>query len=89
MSALPPKADMCGAAWDVRYGPSGGPIAPYELARRFDRLLADKPVSTSEDPMYYFVGICIETSAMAEQNTLRLPRVNFSDCRFRLAPLEE
>jgi hypothetical protein len=21
MSALPPKADMCGATWDVRYGP--------------------------------------------------------------------
>jgi hypothetical protein len=21
MSALPPKADMCAAAWDVRYGP--------------------------------------------------------------------
>ena len=26
---------------------------------------------------------------MAEQNTLRLPRVDFSDCRFRLLPLEE
>jgi hypothetical protein len=21
MSALPPKADMCGATWDVRFGP--------------------------------------------------------------------
>jgi hypothetical protein len=26
---------------------------------------------------------------MAEQNTLRLPRVDFSDCRLRLLPLEE
>src|SRR5262245_61790618 len=37
----------------------------------------------------YFVGICIETSAVAEQNTLRLPRVDFSDGRLRLLPLEE
>jgi hypothetical protein len=43
----------------------------------------------SEYPTDYYVGICIETSAMAEQNTLRLPRVNFSDCRLRLLPLEE
>jgi hypothetical protein len=21
MSALPPRADMCGATWDVRFGP--------------------------------------------------------------------
>jgi hypothetical protein len=27
----------------------------------------------SEYPTDYIVGICIETSAMAEQNTLRLP----------------
>jgi hypothetical protein len=39
--------------------------------------------------MDYFVGICIETSAMAEQNTLRPPRVDFSDCLLRLPPLEE
>jgi hypothetical protein len=39
--------------------------------------------------MDYFVGICIETSAMAEQNMLRLPQVDFSDCRLRLLPLEE
>jgi hypothetical protein len=37
----------------------------------------------------YFVGICIETSAVAEQNPLRLPRVDFSDCRLRLLPLEK
>ena len=43
----------------------------------------------SEYPTAYFVGICIETSAMAEQNTLRVPRVDFSDCRLRLLPLEE
>ena len=43
----------------------------------------------SEYPTDHYVGICIETSAMAEQNTLRLPQVNFSDCRLRLLPLEE
>src|SRR5215470_15940065 len=60
--------------------------------RRLDRLLADKLLSTgrlSEYPTDYFVGICIETSAVAEQNTLWLPRVDFSDCRLRLLPLEE
>lgn len=60
--------------------------------RNLDRLLADKPLSMgplSEDPTNYFVGICIETSAMAEQNTLRLPQVDFSDCRLRLLPLKE
>src|SRR5262249_52759567 len=43
------------------------------------RLLADKPHLTgrlSEYPTDYFVGIGIETSAVAEQNTLRLPRVD-------------
>jgi len=57
-----------------------------------DRLLADKPLSTgrlSEYPTDYFVGICIKTSAVAEQNTLWPPRVDFSDCRLRLLPLEE
>jgi hypothetical protein len=43
----------------------------------------------SEYPTDYFVGVCIETSAMAEQNTLRLPRVDFSDCCLRLLPLKE
>jgi hypothetical protein len=43
----------------------------------------------SEYPTNYFVGICIKTSAMAEQNTMRLPRVNFSDCRLCLPPLEK
>jgi hypothetical protein len=43
----------------------------------------------SEYPTDYFLGIRIETSAMAEQNTLWLPRVDFSDCRVRLLPLEE
>jgi hypothetical protein len=43
----------------------------------------------SEDPTDYLVGICIETSAMTEQNTLWLPRVDFSDCRLRLPPLEQ
>jgi hypothetical protein len=52
----------------------------------------DRSLSTgrlSEYPTDYFVGICIETSAMAEQNTLRLPRVDFSGCRLRLLALEE
>ena len=60
--------------------------------RRLDGLLADKLLSTGRLPEYptdYFVGICIETSAVAEQNTLWLPRVDFSDCRLRLLPLEE
>jgi hypothetical protein len=55
-------------------------------------LLADKSLSTerlSEYPTDYFLGIRIETSAMAEQNTLRLPRADFSDCCVRLLPLEE
>jgi len=58
--------------------------------RRLDRFLANKPLSTgrlSEYPTDYFVGICIETSAMAEQNTLWLPRVDFSDCRLGFLPL--
>jgi len=58
--------------------------------RSLERHLADNPLSTgrlSEYPTDYFVGICIETSAMAEQNTLRLPPVDFSDCRLRLLPL--
>jgi hypothetical protein len=40
MSALPPKADMCGAARDVRFGPKGdmptwarGPCRPFDLAQ--------------------------------------------------------
>jgi hypothetical protein len=43
----------------------------------------------SEYPTNYFVGICIETSAMTEQNTLRLPQMDFSDCGLRPLPLEE
>jgi hypothetical protein len=59
---------------------------------RLERHLVDKPLSTgrlSEYPTDYFVGICIETTAMAEQNTLWLPRVDFPNCRLRLLPLEE
>ena len=61
-------------------------------ARRLDRFLAENSLSTgrlSEYPTDYFIGIYIETSAMAEQNTLWLPRVDFTDCRRRLLPLEE
>ena len=72
----------------------------YALARRSPATVTqsrqasrgEAPLSTgrlSEYPTDHYVGICIETSAMAEQNTLRLPRVNFSDCRRRLLPLEE
>src|SRR5262245_9769157 len=41
----------------------------------------------SEYPTDYLVGICIDTSAMAQQNTLRLPRVDFFDRRLCLLPL--
>jgi hypothetical protein len=55
--------------------------------------LVDKPLFSrgrlSEYPADYFVGFCIETSAMAEQDSLWLPRVNFSDCRLCLLSLEE
>jgi hypothetical protein len=36
MSALPPKADMCGATWDVRFGPLADirPICPLSQYRR-------------------------------------------------------
>jgi hypothetical protein len=56
------------------------------------RAAAHKPLSTrrlSEYPMNYFVGVCIETSAVAEQNTLWPPRADFSDCRRRLLALEK
>jgi hypothetical protein len=43
----------------------------------------------SEYPTDYFVGICIETSAMTEQDALWLPRIDFPNCRLRLLPLEE
>jgi hypothetical protein len=46
-------------------------------------------VRLSEYPTDYFVGIGIETSAVAEQDTLWLPRVDFSDCRLSLMPLEK
>jgi hypothetical protein len=46
-------------------------------------------VGLSEDPPDDFVGMRIETSAMAEQNALWQPRVDFFDCRLRLLPLEE
>jgi hypothetical protein len=43
----------------------------------------------SEYPADYFIGILIKAAAMAEYNSLRLPRVDFFDRRFRLSPLEE
>jgi hypothetical protein len=67
------------------------PIAPFELDGRFEAS-RHKPLLKerhSEDSTDYSVGICIETSAMAEQNTLRLPQMDFSDCRLRFLPLEE
>ena len=83
----------------VRFVPKGDLLGVKHVSititpsiRRLDRHLADKPLSTgrlSEYPTDYFVGICIETSAVAEQNTLWLPRVDFSDCRLRLLPLKE
>ena len=32
MSALPPKADMCGATRDVRFGPIAGIELPFSLS---------------------------------------------------------
>jgi hypothetical protein len=41
MSALPPKADMCGAAKDVRFGPKADSPAPrlLSLSRSDNKLL--------------------------------------------------
>src|SRR6516225_1293747 len=83
----------------VRFVPKGDLLGVKHVSititpsiRRLDRHLADKPLSTgrlSEYPTDYFVGICIETSAMAEQDTLWLPRVDFPNYRLRLLPLDE
>jgi hypothetical protein len=65
-----------------------GLLAPDVVPHRVSK----NPLSTgrlSKYPTDYFVGICVETSTMAEQNTLRLPRMDFSNCRLRLLPLEE
>src|SRR5262245_4814894 len=42
MSALPPKADMCGAIWDVRFGP----IA--DIAHSFDYIVGAKKYLTGD-----------------------------------------
>jgi len=38
MSALPPKADMCGATTDVRFGPIADIRRPIRFRRRLSRL---------------------------------------------------
>ena len=43
----------------------------------------------SEYPPDDLVGMRIETSAMAEQDTLRPPCMDFVERRFRLPPLQE
>jgi hypothetical protein len=40
MSALPPKADMCGATRDVRYGPEADMAAGPGIVERWERLPA-------------------------------------------------
>jgi hypothetical protein len=97
--ALPKARRKEQTCWYVRFGPKSDLLGVRHVSiiitpsiRRPDRHLADKSLSTgrlSEYPTDYFVGICIETSAMAEQNTLWLPRVDFPNCRLRLLPLEE
>jgi hypothetical protein len=44
MSALPPKADMCGATSDVRFGPIAG-MREMKCAKQKDRLAAVSPKS--------------------------------------------
>ena len=94
-------ADMWRTGSDVGFVPEADLLGSFirhmsititPSVRSLERHLADNPLSTgrlSEYPTDYFVGICIETSAMAEQNTLWLPRVDFPNCRLRLLPLEE
>src|SRR5262245_18470306 len=88
----PPQRKIPGLSrrWTRLHNPGRCPSSTSSAAQ--NRLLADKPLSTgrlSEYPTDYSVGICIEISAVAEQNTLWLPRVDFSDFRLRLLPLEE
>jgi hypothetical protein len=46
MSALPPKADMCGATMDVRYGPKADIGArPSDNRRRVEVRIRPSPVS--------------------------------------------
>jgi hypothetical protein len=76
-----PESGHVRCGWGCPLWASSGHRAPRRLSSSTGRL--------SEYPTDYFVGICIEASAMAEQNPLRLPRVNFSDCSLRLLPLKE
>src|SRR5262245_2313953 len=41
MSALPPKADMCGAARDVRFGPKADSCSAAKKKSLFDQLVGD------------------------------------------------
>src|SRR5262249_14890753 len=45
MSALPPKADVCGATRDVRYGPKADSCSAARLAQKKDRLAGVSPKS--------------------------------------------
>jgi hypothetical protein len=74
----------CHSGWFDRTSQRGGKPSssrrvksprPRAVRGRLSRPLAGKllAVGLSEDPPDDFVGMCIETSAMAEQNMLRLP----------------
>jgi hypothetical protein len=78
------KTRSCHSGWLDRTSQRGGKPTSLRRAKsprpravrgRLSRPLAGKllAVGLSEDPPDDFVGMCIETSAMAEQNTLRLP----------------
>ena len=87
MSDVIPISDIDRRAFDVRYVPILARRSPATVTQSRQASRGEAALSTgrlSEYPTDHYVGICIETSAMAEQNTLRLPRVNFSDCRLRL-----
>ena len=68
MSALPPKADMCGAASDVRYWPKAD-IAPYSITTSAVASSAGDIASPSALAVLkfitssYFVGACTGRSA--------------------------
>ena len=82
--------------WSVQFG-NGPPAVPsfhhfHDVGPPIGKRLADRLLSMrrlSEHPADYSVDLGIETSTMAEQNTLRMPRVDLSDGRLRPSPLDE
>lgn len=59
--------------------------------RQVKTLATDKPPSTgrrSEDPSDDFISVFMEAAAMAQYDSLRLPRVDLFNRRLRLSLLE-